>query len=70
MVFHIVITITKTSKPQAKDNRRMQELAVGNGEDFVEEVVVFAGDQYRCMAWRGTAKPGKEENRCIKYRGW
>lgn len=29
------------------DNRRMQELAVGNGEDFVEEVVVFAGDQYR-----------------------
>ena len=31
----------------------MQELAVGNGEDFVEEVVVFAGDQYRCVARGG-----------------
>ena len=57
-MFAIIVTIIffnghhhHHQPPQAKDNRRMQELAVGNGEDFVEEVVVFAGDQYRCMAW-------------------
>eukprot|EP00438_Fugacium_kawagutii_P017958 Skav223150 [mRNA] locus=scaffold2431:62094:68143:- [translate_table: standard] len=37
-------------EPSLQDNKKMEALANGEGEDYEEEVVVFAGDQYRPQA--------------------